>query len=63
MIDKLLGAQIRAFEKHYDYDMSYAHRIPSRGVPALLAVLALRPGARGGAGRTVVRGAHRRHPL
>jgi hypothetical protein len=27
MIDKLLGAQIRAFEKHYDYDMSYAHRM------------------------------------
>lgn len=27
MIDKLLGARIRAFETHYDYDMGYAHRM------------------------------------
>jgi hypothetical protein len=27
MLTKLLKAQIEAFEKHYDYDMGYAHRM------------------------------------
>ena len=33
MFKKLLSAQINAFEKHYDYDMGYAHRMlrASRG--------------------------------
>jgi hypothetical protein len=33
MLKKLLTAQIKAFETHYDYDMGYAHRMlrASRG--------------------------------